>query len=348
MSGPRRILVIKFSALGDFVQAFGAFEAIRKAHPDAEITLLTTPPYADLARASGLFDKIETDGRPTGVPATLALFRRLRRAGYARVYDLQTSSRSAGYRAFFFPRFPEWSGISRGASHRQSGPERETMHNLDRMADQLHIAGIGPAYPMGEAPAPDLGWAVRAARGEQASTAERFAITPPYALLIPGVAPSRPEKLWPTASFAALARMLAARGLSIVVAGGPGETPLARVIAEAVPDAADLTGKTRMTDLAGLGAEAVVCVTNDTGPGHMAAYAGAPGLMLMSAASSPRHYAPRAAMRVLQVDDLNALTPEAVLEALGVAKATGELDPRTPLASHFAGRFSIQAFTPSA
>ena len=31
-----RILVIKFSALGDFVQAFGGFEQIRRAHPDAE------------------------------------------------------------------------------------------------------------------------------------------------------------------------------------------------------------------------------------------------------------------------------------------------------------------------
>jgi len=317
MNRPKRILVIKFSALGDVVQAFGAFETIRKAHPDAEITLLTTPPYADLARDSRLFDRIETDGRPKGVLATIALLRRQRRARYARVYDLQTSSRSAGYRAFFFPRFPEWSGISPGASHRQRGPERETMHNLDRLADQLHIAGIGPAYPLGEAPPPDLSWAVRATRGEHASSAERFGVTPPYALLIPGVSPGRTEKLWPTASFAALARRLRARGLQIVVAGGPGETPLARAIQDAVPEAVDLTGKTRMVDLAGLGAEAALCVTGDTGPGHTAAYAGAPGLMLMSAASSPRHYAPRAAMRVLQVDDLNALTPEAVLEALG-------------------------------
>jgi len=316
MSGPLRILVIKFSALGDFVQAFGAFETIRKAHPDAEITLLTTPAYAELGRDSGLFDRVEADGRPKGLAATVRLFRRLRRARYARVYDIQTSSRSKGYRAGFFPRFPEWSGISPGASHRQVGPEREMMHNLDRLADQLHIAGIGPAYPEGQAPAPDLGWAVRAARGDHASTAERFGITAPYALLIPGVSPGRTEKLWPTASFAELARGLAARGLAVVVAGGPGETPLAQVILNAVPDAVDLTGKTRMVDLAGLGAEAALCVTNDTGPGHMAAYAGAPGLMLMSAASSPRHYAPRRAMRVLQVEDLNALTPEAVLAAL--------------------------------
>jgi len=317
MSPSPRILVIKFSALGDFVQAFGAFETIRKAHPDAEITLLTTPPYGDLARESRLFDRIDDNGRPKGLAATLRLFSRLRLAGYARVYDLQTSSRSAWYRAGFFPRFPEWSGISPGASHRQRGPEREMMHNLDRLANQLHIAGIGPAYPQGQAPAPDLGWAVRAARGEHASTAERFGIKPPYALLIPGVAPTRPEKLWPTASFAALARMLSARGFRIVVAGGLDETALARVIQGAVPEAVDLTGKTRMVDLAGLGAEAALCVTGDTGPGHMAAYAGAPGLMLMSAASSPRHYAPRAAMRVLQMDDLKALAPEAVLDALG-------------------------------
>ena len=317
MRGRPRILVIKFSALGDFVQALGAFETIRKAHPGAEITLLTTPPYAELARESGLFDRIETDGRPKGLAATLRLFRRLRRARYARVYDLQTSSRSAGYRAFFFPRFPEWSGISPGASHRQRGPEREQMHNLERIADQLRIAGIGPAFAQGEAPAPDLGWAIEAAKTDHTSTAERFGITAPYALLVPGVSPGRTEKLWPTVSFAALARMLADRGLSIVIAGGPSEIDLSLIIAEAVPNAVNLTGKTRMVDLAGLGAESALWVTNDTGPGHMAAYAGAPGLMLMSAASSPRHYAPRAAMRVLQVEDLKTLTPEAVFAALG-------------------------------
>jgi len=317
MSGPLRILVIKFSALGDFVQAFGAFETIRAAHPDAEITLLTTPPYAELARDSGLFDRIETDGRPKGLAANMALIRRLRRERYDRVYDIQTSSRSKGYRAFFFPRFPEWSGISPGASHRQRGPAREMMHNLDRLADQLHIAGIGKAYPEGQAPAPDLDWAVRAARDGRASTAERFGITTPYALLIPGASAGRDDKMWPARSYAQLAEALAARGLSIVVAGAPAEAPLARVITQAVPGAVDLTGKTRMVDLAGLGAEAALCVTNDTGPGHMAAYAGAPGLMLMSEVSSPRHYAPRAAMRVLQVERLDTLEPEAVLEALG-------------------------------
>src|SRR6185312_13797175 len=53
-----RVLVIKLGALGDFVQALRAMAEIRRAHPKASITLLTTPPYAELADASGWFDAI--------------------------------------------------------------------------------------------------------------------------------------------------------------------------------------------------------------------------------------------------------------------------------------------------
>jgi ADP-heptose:LPS heptosyltransferase len=316
MDRRERILVIKFSALGDVVQAFAAFPVIRRAHPDAEITLLTTPPYAELARESGLFDRIETDGRPKGFWALLALARRLRRARYHRVYDLQTSSRSSRYIHLFWPRAPLWSGISPGAAFRQTRPDRRMMHNLDRLADQLHIAGIAPAYPIGSAPLPDLDWAVKLAKGPGGSTAARFGITPPFALLIPGASAHRPDKFWPIGRYQALARLLAARGLAIVVVGSAQEAHLGRAVVEAVPETIDLAGKTRMSDLAGLGAEAAVCVTNDTGPGHMAAYAGAPGLMLMAKVSSPRHYAPRARMVTLQVDDLADLPAETVMERL--------------------------------
>ena len=41
-----RLLVIKLGALGDFVLATGPFAAIRAAHPDEEIVLLTTAPFA--------------------------------------------------------------------------------------------------------------------------------------------------------------------------------------------------------------------------------------------------------------------------------------------------------------
>src|SRR5262249_34517446 len=51
--GRRKILVIKLSALGDFVQALGPASAIRQHHAEDEITLLTTRAFTALAQQSG-------------------------------------------------------------------------------------------------------------------------------------------------------------------------------------------------------------------------------------------------------------------------------------------------------
>jgi ADP-heptose:LPS heptosyltransferase len=310
-----RVLVIKLGALGDFVQAFAAFRTIRDAHADAQITLLTTPPYAELAQASGLFDRIETDGRPKGLGQTLKLFARLRAARYDRVYDLQTSSRSRWFFYAFLPRPPQWSGISRGASHRQTRRDRDAMHNLDRIADQLHVAGIGPACGPGEAPIPDLTWAASVPGCEPQALLERFGLKRPFAILAPGASPVKPEKFWPIAAYAELTQALEAAGLQVAIAGGSAESPLFTLIAARAPGAVDLTGRTSLVELASLGTCARLCVGNDSGPTHLLAYAGAPGLMLMSRVSDPAHCGPRGRMGWLKADELNALSVETVLAA---------------------------------
>jgi ADP-heptose:LPS heptosyltransferase len=309
--GRNRILVIKLGALGDFVQAFAAFAQIRQAHVDAEITLLTTPPFAAFAAASGLFDLIETDGRPKGLWALARLVARLRGRRYRRVYDLQTSGRSKRYFYAFLPRPPEWSGISPGASHRQIRRDRDLMHNLDRMADQLHAAGIGPVYAAGEAPPPRFDWAIG-----QEDVAAGFGLSAPFALLAPAASPVKPQKRWPIEQYSALAAELAGRGFQIGVVGGPEDRPLFDQIAQVASGAVDLTGRTSLVQLAALGGQAALAVGNDTGPTHLLAYAGAPGLMLMSSVSRPEHCGPRASMGALQVDDLRALDCEAVIRRL--------------------------------
>jgi ADP-heptose:LPS heptosyltransferase len=311
-----RVLVLKFGALGDVIQGFAAFDQIRSAHPHAQITLLTTPPYAEFAAASGLFDRIETDGRPKGVWPHLRLFRRLRRARFDRVYDLQNSSRSKRYIYGFWPRPPEWSGISAGASHRQTRPDRTALHNLDRAADQLHVAGIGPAVEPGGAPAPDLRWAARIGRRGRVAAADALGLAAPFAILVPGASPVKPEKFWPADRYGALAAALIARGVQVAVVGAGAETPLAKVIQADAPKTVDLTGRTDLFQLAALGEEALLCVGNDTGPTHLLAYAGAPGVMLMSKVTDPSHCAPRAAMGVIKVEDLAELSAARVLDAL--------------------------------
>lgn len=310
----KRILIIKLGALGDAILALPAIERIRRAHPEAEITLLTTPPFAPLFEACPWVDRVEADGRPKGLAAFLKLAARLRRARYDRVYDLQTSDRSAALHWALTPFPPQWSGIAPLASHRHRNPRRDFMHALEQKADQLKWAGIWPDAPTepGTAPPPDLTFALDPARPERRP--EAFGLGgAPYALLVPGGSAHRPEKRWPVERWAELAARLAAQGLQPAVVGGPQERELAR----AMPDALDLTGRTDFLQLAGLGAHAALAVGNDTGPTHILAAAGAPTLVLFSRYSDPALSAPRGRrVEVLRRDQLAELSVEAVFSAV--------------------------------
>ena len=313
----RRILVIKLGALGDFVQALRVMAEIRRAHPNAKITLLTTPPYLELARACRYFDAIDTGGRPRGLFALLGLGLRLRLGGYQRVYDLQTSTRSSSYFYAFTPFFPEWSGVALGASHRHRNPRRDQMQTLDRLWDQIAEAGVVQPRPEGFAPGPNLAWAVSSAARESPHLDRRFTIKRPYALLAPGASAERPRKRWPVRSFALLARSLEDMGITPVVIGGQQEIALAEAIVSAAPSTVVTTGRTKLVELAALGSRAAVVVGNDTGPTYMAAFAGAPTLVLFSSDSDPALCAPRSAgITVLQSDDLDEVRVEEVMKAV--------------------------------
>ena len=304
-----RILVIKLGALGDVVQVMGAAAAVRAHHPDAEITFLTTPPYADLAGRAPYFDRVWIDERPGwGDPAGwLRLARRLRRAGFARVYDFQTRARTAAYSLMMGMRGrPEWSGTAPLASHPHKNPARDRLHTLDRQEEQLRMAGIAEPVPL-----PDLSWA--------ASGPPRFAPPGDTVLLIPGGAPHRPQKRWPIGHYAALAGRIAAVGLVPVVIGAAPEQPLGRAIAAAVGETCDLTGKTEFGDILALARRAKRTIGNDTGPMHLAVSAGSPATVLYSAASDPALTAPRGGdVVILRRDDLALLGVEEVAATLGL------------------------------
>ena len=137
-----RILVIKLSALGDFVLALAAMRKIRQAHPKAHITLLTTPPFEALAKICPYFNAVDPGGRPQSFADWMVLRKRIKAAGYGRVYDLQTSSRSNRIFQMLRPGPPVWSGIAWGCALPHRNPLRNAMHTLERHADPLRSAGI--------------------------------------------------------------------------------------------------------------------------------------------------------------------------------------------------------------
>jgi ADP-heptose:LPS heptosyltransferase len=301
----QRILVIKLAALGDVVQAFGPFAAIRAHYPAAEITLLTTPPYAALLARSPWFDRIWADGRPAwhDLPALFRLARRLRGAGFARVYDLQTSSRSSRYRWLVGPGV-EWSGIARGASHPHANPLRDFMHTAERQREQLEMAGIT------EFPSPAIDWLDEDISG--------LGLPPRFALLVPGASALRPGKRWPAERFGALAAGL---DLPAVILGAPVEAPLAAAIRAMAPQAIDLTGRTSFAAIGAVARRAAYAIGNDTGPTHLIAAAGCPTLALFGPESDPALCAPRGrAVAVLRHAELAALEVTAVRGALAALR----------------------------
>lgn len=302
---PRRILVIRLSAFGDFVQSLGPFAAIRTHHRDDRITLLTTRPFADFAGDLGYFDEIVIDERPKPLAfgAWLRLRRRLRRGTFDRVYDLQTAQRSGFYAWLMRPGLPEWSGIASGCSHPHANLARDAQHTLDKQAEQLLMAaGI---YPMPPAALPSF------KRALPAQLAERD-----FVLLAPGSSPLRPAKRWPAERFGAVAKALAADRYVPVVVGTGSEAPLASTIRQACPEAVDLVGRTAdLGLLAALAQRARLTIGNDTGTCHLAAAAGCPVIVLFSRESDPVRCAPRgrAPVRILGEADLSDLPAATII-----------------------------------
>ncbi|MGH7025592.1 MAG: glycosyltransferase family 9 protein [Caulobacteraceae bacterium] len=314
MKAAKSVLVIKLSALGDFVIAFPAFARIRAAHPEARVTLLTTPQFESLARLSPYFDAVETDGRPSGPGAWLALVARLRRARFDRVYDLQTNERTNLLFQALRPSPPRWSGTAAGCALPHRNPARASMHPLERHAEQLAHAGVWPGAPVAplSAEPPDISWILQRAL---AKTRPGTRPARPAALLVPGSSAHRTDKRWPVESYGKLAARLEVAGFDVLIVGGLQEGELARGIQRLAPRARDLTGRTDFAQIASLGARAAVAIGNDTGPVHLIAAAGAPTIVLFSSASSPELSAPRGHVTVFQAPDLKDVAVETVLAA---------------------------------
>jgi ADP-heptose:LPS heptosyltransferase len=301
------ILVIKLGALGDFIQAFDAFNDIRAHCPDARIALLTTPPFAALARRSPWFDAVWTDGRPrwTELLAWARLLSRLRGAHFARVYDLQYNRRSATiYRLLGGRRGPPWLGKTPDCAFPEPAYPAEA-GNVARIRLHLESAGVPSA---GE---PDLGWL----------SDDVGDLAPPgrFVLMAPGCSPHLPQKRWPPEYYAEFGRRLATRGYQTALAGTAADRPTIEALRARLPDAVDLSGRTNFFQLASLARAAAAVIGNDTGPIFLSAKVGAPTLTLMSSHTDEKRSAPRGrASRWLKKDNLADLSVDEVEAALNL------------------------------
>jgi len=301
------VLVISRGPVGEFALSLAALRRIREAHPEAQITLLTTLAFETLARSCPYIDLVDLGGEPEEFGDWAELVGRVRRARFQRIYDLETSPFTARLFKLLWPLPPKWSGTALGCALPHRDPRRAGMHMLERHAGQLSAAGIWPDAPTGpgQAPPPDASWIVRRFRDA------RVPPRPPV-LLLPGAKPGQAR--WPASSFGELALSLRAKGLDVVVLGGPEDAAAAHSIQHRAP-VSDLTGRTDYAQIALLGARAALAVGADTGLMTLIAAAGAPTLILADHTQNLESLGPRGHIAVLCAEDLATLPVSEVLKA---------------------------------
>lgn len=272
---PRRVLIIKPSAIGDVVHALPVLPRLKKLWPKAMLTWLITPMCAALVENHPLVDEVilfqrKRWGRSWYDPSELGdlagFVHDLRRRKFDLVIDLQGLLRSA------------WIALSTGA------PRRIGFSNAREFAPAVYTElvdcswehdhavqrylKIASALGCGSGP-PEFCFAVD--DRDRKYIANLIPPNTPYAVLMPGT--NWDTKRWPIDRFAALVQPLKERfGLETVIAGAESDAPFARQI----PAKFNLTGKTSLRQIVALLEPAHLVVGNDTGPMHMAAALGVP------------------------------------------------------------------------
>ena len=264
-----RILIIKLSALGDIIQAEGAIHDIRCHHPDATITLMTSPPYQRMLARCPWVDRLFIDPRESRfrLDRMLALRRRLRQEDPTMVYDLQQVGRTNFYYRWMLRGLP-WMGDARGCTYHLRRP-------ADRCAAdhfQMSLARLGIAT--NHCLAGNVTWMA----DDMDEFLQARGLSGEFIVLIPGGSAEHPEKRWP--GYRQLAAHLLDQGRRVVTVPGPDEIDLCRQVGGDM-----LTGEGGYLDqfqLAGVLRRATLVIGNDTGPTHLAAHLQRPGLALFS------------------------------------------------------------------
>lgn len=271
---PRRIALIKPSALGDIVHALPVLSALRARFPEAHITWIVGSRYEELLRghphlnATLAFDRNAfREGLLAGFSTFGRLLARLRRERFDLVIDLQGLLRSGVMAIATGAKTRIGLSTAReGArwlySHLIPVADVDEIHAVDRYWLVVKALGAETGQPRFHLPVSEEArhWAL----------ATLNELPRPYLML--GVGARWVTKRWPPRHFAELARRSQGTfGGTVIFVGGGDETTLARaVISELSGPTLDLTGRTTLPQLAGILSLADVTLANDTGPLHLA------------------------------------------------------------------------------
>lgn len=271
---PKQILIVAPNWLGDAILALPTIEGLISRYPEGRFSLVAASGLTELfIHHPGIAEVIRLD---RGIGRLAAVGLKLRGKRFQLAVLFPNSFRSAlipwlagvpcrvGYRA-------DWrSFLLTHPLSRQNGWQRE---HQSRYYSQL-AAALG-ARVSTDPPRIYLG--AEEERWAEKVLTEAGIWGKPLAIINPGAAYG-PTKRWFPSCYTELGKRLVKElGAEVVVVGGRQDEQLARGIAQGIgPGAISLAGHTSLLQLAALAKLARAFITNDSGPMHVAAAAGAP------------------------------------------------------------------------
>lgn len=304
---PKKILIIRLGAMGDIILSSGVIRDIRLAFPDATIYFLTQKPFVKLLKRNKDVDEIIVDPRPHRLKfwAFWPVIKKLRSLKIDRVYDIQDTKRTQIYHKWIQP--VEWVGCLRGCSHEVPEALGRNPRTLENKAARVEAGGVTPVHTR----RPSAAWMADPVNDVLAE----HEVPKRFILLVPGCSKKNLDRRWPY--YAELAERLQSAGYACVTAPGPDEMDLCRSIPATMLMRTGDDGTSKCLtffELAGLACKAHYAIGNDTGPSHIIARCGAPGLGLFGKATLAQNSGFDTVWSVLQTKDLKSLSVDEVFE----------------------------------
>ena len=287
MIAPKKLCILRLSAIGDVCHAVAMVQAIQRQYPDCEITwvigkveamLLSELPGVNFV----IFDK----------KAGLQGYLDLRKALAGEVFDVLLHMQVALRASFasLMIKAKHRIGFDRSRAkegqwlftNQQIAPQTEP-HVLDGFMGFAQAIGVSDTIPHWQMPISDE---------QQLWASEQLVSEKPIAIIC--AAASKAERNWHAQGYGEVAHYLQQQGFMVVLCGGPTELEqkLAAMIQANCPEPLmNLVGKTSLVQLAACLKLAHLVIAPDTGPAHMAVTVETPVVGLY-AHSNPKRTGP--------------------------------------------------------
>jgi len=282
------ILIVKLSAIGDVIHTLPSLAALRELYPEAHITWVVEEAAAGLVNNHPLLNAVLISRRKSWIKylrkgefsrplrEMRAFLRELRKRPYDLVIDFHGLLKSAlivllsgGKRKLGYDSLQELSGLF----YNEKIPEDMNKHAVDRYLDFPRHLGAKIAKAQFILPSDN------AAQTRIQSLLEKYHLENKKFIAVNPVAYWE-TKLWDDEKFAGLADSIKTKLNMEVVFTGSAKESIEKITTRMQAKAVNLAGETTLPELAYLYQKALLLVTTDSGPMHLAAAVGTPVVAL--------------------------------------------------------------------